>query len=873
VAGVTNSIDFPTTPDAFDRTLGNQTDAFVFKLLPSIVTDPPDLLVTPNGFIFTPPGSAVVGTTVNIEAEVQNIGGINATMVEVRFLDGPPPSPQIGNDQVIPFIEYFDAGSASVSWIPSVVGMHIVCAVADPNNLIVELHEDNNQACAQYEVVAENPDLEIQSGDISFSIPPPFVEGTQVRIDATIRNIGPMPSTASVVRFHDGTPPGGQIGTDQPLAPLAAGGFATFSVFWTASARGMHTFWVVADPNNIITELNEGNNRASKQALVTNMADLRISRIAVEPASPLMEGTLSWVNVTPANYGDTGSGTFDLTVFDDVDGDQIPDAGEDLGVKSIPDLMGHSQTSASFTWTAMPPGIHSICAYADWPDVVRESQENNNAACTAILVNANERSDYVPVQPQPASPVTVGLSCAIQLSVIVENRGDAPATDNTILAFHEEASPPFATFVVPPLDPSDDSIRFTATWISPPTPGTFRIIADVDFSANLTEWNEANNTYGWTINVVRSPITSLEIGTPNYTLAIPYVTSSTPLGFAVADPGGSGISSTLYRIDGGGWASYPSGGQFSLDTEGEHTIEWYSEDNAGNAEVTRSALVRVDNTPPSCVLQVGVPQYLSDRTYVDLATPFNLNCTDGGALPVGLDIIEYRIDGGQWRVYSSDFMLQGTDGVKSLDYRSFDLLTNTQAAVENYFLDETAPSTSVNPSSENATTQTIFTLDALDDGCGVNFTEYRVDDGNWTLYSGGFSIPLGEHNVTYRSVDWLGNREADRILHVHIRQQTTSVEANYKPFIAVIFAVVLAILGLLVSMRRPWKGGKDRMAVAKTFIVLSLPFVLAESATGIISQATQELSVPPITGVGIAVDSAILVFGLLTGAARMIKNR
>jgi subtilase family serine protease len=873
VTGVTNSSDFPTTPDAFDRTLDNETDAFVFKLIPSIVTDPPDLLITPNDVILTPPGSVVVGTPVDIRAVVRNIGGRNATAVGVRFHDGLPPSPQIGTDQIIPFIMYFDSGSASVTWTSTSVGTHSICAVADPNNMIAELHEDNNQACAQIEILAANPDLAVQSGDISFSIPPPFIEGTQVRIDAIVRNIGILPSTATVARFHDGTPPAGQIGVDQPLGPLAAGGSGTVSVLWDASGRGVHTLWVVVDPNDVVAELSEGNNRASTQAGVRSKPDLRISMVNVEPAPPLIEGALSWVNVTVSNFGDTASGTFDLNLFDDGDGDQMLDVGEDVGVKLVADLIGHAQVFPSFTWTAMPPGSHSMCAYADLPDAVDESQEDNNVGCTSIQVKANIRPEYVPVQPLPPSPITVGLSLPVQLSVIVENRGDAPAADNAILAFHDGVTPPFATFVVPPLEPSTDSVRFTATWVSPPTPGMYRIIADVDFDANLTEWDEDNNTCEWTIDVVRGPITSLTVGTPNYTLAVPYVTSSTPLEFAVADPGGSGIRSTMYRIDGGGWDNYPTGGQFTIDTEGEHTIEWYSEDNAGNIEITRSAMLRVDNTPPSCILRVGIPQYLSAPTYVDSTTQFNLSCTDSGMLPVGLDRIEYRIDDGQWKAYTIDFTLQGIDGVKTVDYRSSDLLANTQSTAGIYFLDETPPSTSITPSSEDATTDTVFALDAFDDGCGVGFTEYKVDGGNWTVFSGGFTVPEGEHNFTFRSVDWLGNRESDKLLHVHARLLTATKETNFKPYVAAAFAIILAVVGLWSSRRRPWNGGKNKTAIAKAFVGLSLPFVLGETATGIASQFTGELAIPPIIGVGTAVDLAILILGLLTVVVRMAKNR
>ena len=96
-----------------------------------------------------------------------------------------------------------------------------------------------------------------------------------------------------------------------------------------------------------------------------------------------------------------------------------------------------------------------------------------------------------------------------------------------------------------------------------------------------------------------------------------------------------------------------------------------------------------------------------------------------------------------------------------------------------------------------------------------------------------------------------------------------SVEANYKPVVVVMFAIVLAVAGVWSSRRKPWKGGKDGMAAVKAFAVTSLPFVLVEAATGIASFLTGELKIPPSVGSGTAVDLAILVAGIAVAMARL----
>jgi len=97
-------------------------------------------------------------------------------------------------------------------------------------------------------------------------------------------------------------------------------------------------------------------------------------------------------------------------------------------------------------------------------------------------------------------------------------------------------------------------------------------------------------------------------------------------------------------------------------------------------------------------------------------------------------------------------------------------------------------------------------------------------------------------------------------------------EVNYKSIVALIFAVILAVAGVWSSKKRPWRGGKDRMAVAKAFTFTSLPFVLAEAVTGITSYLTGQLSIPPALGIGTAIDLSILVSGMVIVLARALKS-
>lgn len=60
--------------------------------------------------------------------------------------------------------------------------------------------------------------------------------------------------------------------------------------------------------------------------------------------------------------------------------------------------------------------------------------------------------------------------------------------------------------------------------------------------------------------------------------------------------GGSGCKETKYNIDGGVWNT---GTLISITSDGDHTIQYYSTDNAGNTETTKTIHAKLDKIPPT----------------------------------------------------------------------------------------------------------------------------------------------------------------------------------------------------------------------------------------------------------------------------------
>ena len=126
----------------------NNTD---YSVTWRFVVNQPDLYINASliGFNNTNPS---INDTINITANVSNIGGIDASNVEVEFWDGRPDDggSLIGSDQKN--VAYNDSSLFYIEWNIT-EGMHVVFVSADPSNSINELNESNNNATLNISVL------------------------------------------------------------------------------------------------------------------------------------------------------------------------------------------------------------------------------------------------------------------------------------------------------------------------------------------------------------------------------------------------------------------------------------------------------------------------------------------------------------------------------------------------------------------------------------------------------------------------------------------------------------------------------------------------------------------------------------------------
>jgi PKD repeat protein len=293
----------------------------------------------------------------------------------------------------------------------------------------------------------------------------------------------------------------------------------------------------------------------------------------------------------------------------------------------------------------------------------------------------------------------------------------------------------------------------------------------------------------FTLNV--PPVTLLHIGEPKSMVNnITYLTSATPVKLIAEDnPYGSGLSLTAYRIYNAtfdsGWINYMQPIYLTGLSDGTYYIDYQSTDVAGNIEPANTAIVVLDNTPPTTALIIGEPKYVSNTTYVTPDTPFTLEANDNAGS--GVYSIDYRIYNGTydsgWQLYAEPFYLTAlADGVYTLEFRSMDNLGNIEPTnIITVALDNSGPSvTLLNPPAGWALQDGVtFIVDAADAGSRVSSVSisvreadggegrpvgfedlpliYNSTTGKWTLFFDTLQLPDGYYIIIVKAKDNLGN--------------------------------------------------------------------------------------------------------------------
>ncbi len=196
----------------------------------------------------------------------------------------------------------------------------------------------------------------------------------------------------------------------------------------------------------------------------------------------------------------------------------------------------------------------------------------------------------------------------------------------------------------------------------------------------------------------------------------------------------SGVQTTYYTVDGG---AQQSGTSAAISTEGVHTVQFWSVDKAGNAEVPQSVTVKLDRTAP----MISGAATTSPNASGWYSGPVTIRFTCGDALS---GIASCPPD-----------VTLTTDGAsQSVTGTATDNAGNTATATVKINLDGTRPAITINGVADKA----VYTLGAVPTAsCTATDSGSGLDGACSVTVSGGTTSGVGSFSFTATARDKAGN--------------------------------------------------------------------------------------------------------------------
>lgn len=228
--------------------------------------------------------------------------------------------------------------------------------------------------------------------------------------------------------------------------------------------------------------------------------------------------------------------------------------------------------------------------------------------------------------------------------------------------------------------------------------------------------------------------------------------------------------------------------QISMDTldEGPYRIKYYSVDNVENKELLKIEEIYLDKTAPVSILSTIGDEFEDDYIFVSERTEFNLVATDNKA---GVKEIYFSTPSIQEKIFVDNFKLTGPLGLKDIKFFAADQVNNSEKQkTESFFLDNKAPSTSINFGNPSFFTRdTLFiseeseiSLSALDDESGPKSSYYWVNDGDTITHEEPFNLKNeGYKRIEFFSTDNVNNLESSKFGAAYVDNVSPEIFINF----------------------------------------------------------------------------------------------
>lgn len=470
------------------------------------------------------PENPGLSETITFEARVSNAGGTAATGI-VRFILDPESDATVLDEQTVTLA----AGESKRITTSSLLelGEHTVQVLLDPDNLLAEGIEDNNDASLTL-TMKERIDLVLLSEQI-FVSPSTVVEPNPVQVAVTLYNQREdaaenvrvrvaMYDSDTMDSFSDAVP----LGTDQVLASVPGNSAQTvyFSVS-TAGYPGNNYLVVIVDPDDAIEETFEDNNTGYARVVITAQGNLNTTAtdLTFSPSSATENATVR-VNLNVRNNG--GATLPSAVVKFSASGPSSTVL--DLGSVTLPSLATNTYTTAFVDWktTGQPSGSWTITGTVDPDGLVAEKVETDNVASKAFTLNPRPDLSILTsdITLSPASPEEGDM---VTISATVRNvTATTISTSTTFLVRIYDGDPNAGGTLLSETPRAglngNTSFVATAPWNTLDLDGAHTLFVQVDPTDTVSELVTSNNQAQKSVTVAKASRPDLQVLSGDMTL-------------------------------------------------------------------------------------------------------------------------------------------------------------------------------------------------------------------------------------------------------------------------------------------------------------------------------------------------------------------
>ncbi|WP_409273948.1 OmpL47-type beta-barrel domain-containing protein [Neobacillus sp. SCS-31] len=513
------------------------------------------------------------------------------------------------------------------------------------------------------------------------------------------------------------------------------------------SSVGFNLAWPVVQAPKLSGSVFDANNITLSWPAVTWANEYRVYKVKGDNKELIYKGpALSYkvYNLTEETH------SFEVTAYSTRFGESVP--SNRVEQKIVYPIMGVpaaslkllSQTSALITWDFVTyANGYNIYELIGEERVLVAGKINNLSYTLQNLTYANHQ--YVVTSYSnsfgESKPSEILLAKLIVDTTPPETAFDGPSgwsTENVTVTLH----------------PNDDETGVKSTFYSlndgPITAGTSILVTmegynkisyhSVDNAGNM---EQVKTAYVWIDKT--APVTSIS--------KIPDYAQSVTIELTGLD-GLSNIGQTLYSING---SDFIEGTSFTVEKEGVNRIVYFSVDQAGNREDTKTAEVKIDKTAP--ITETSVP-----GSWVNENVTVTLKPVDEAS---GIKETFYSINGSDY-IEGTSFTVE-KEGVNRIAYFSVDQAGNREEPkTAEVKVDKTASITETSVPGSWVNENVTVTLKPVDEASGIKATFYSINGSDF-IEDTSFTVEKeGVNEIAYFSVDKAGNREEANSVQIKI---------------------------------------------------------------------------------------------------------